>query len=242
MAIHDIEALLDDGILIVNKVRVVGTSAKNEPTALAATRRAVLEADSHRREIADYLRLSRFKKLLIIGTSKRMIELIVRRLELSGDIQWIPIESLQSAEELNIARRERRSGHHVIPIYPLEIRSTYSRHWYQRLVLFFLKRTEEVTVVRPAYSRPEIPGGIVVVDVRCIKDIIAHTRREGWKIDSIHIEQHVQRNVVSIAISVPFPCTISDVHQWKGEVTRVLERTLGTPYVIHLNWDSILVY
>jgi hypothetical protein len=120
VARYRIDAVLDDGLLIVNRNRVAGRSAKNDITAYGATKTAILSAEAHRQEVMNYIRLAEIRKMLIIGTSQKMVERIVSRLDLPRTIEWLPIETFQTDAELMLARDRRRSGYHVIPVCPAE--------------------------------------------------------------------------------------------------------------------------
>ena len=77
---YAIPLIIDDGVLIKNMKIIAGSSAKFEDNVFDAIRRSVFEDDIHRNEIVDALRKEDFSKILILGTSLRMIDKIITRL------------------------------------------------------------------------------------------------------------------------------------------------------------------
>lgn len=45
-----------------------------------------------------------------------MIQIIIERLSLSGEIHWLPVYSLQSIDEINEFVASRENGYDAIPI------------------------------------------------------------------------------------------------------------------------------
>ena len=50
---HEIEAIIDDGMLIINGEKIAGTSAKYEKNTITAIRRAIFEDDVHKNEVQE---------------------------------------------------------------------------------------------------------------------------------------------------------------------------------------------
>ena len=82
---QNIQAIIDDGLFIVNGEKVAGTSAKFEKNTLKAVRRAIFDDDVHKEEILKAIQAYEVKSILIIGTSDKMTKKIAARLEL-GEI------------------------------------------------------------------------------------------------------------------------------------------------------------
>ncbi|MCY9659519.1 hypothetical protein P5G65_23725 [Paenibacillus chondroitinus] len=147
---NQIDAVIDDGILIIDRVHVAGKSAKCEKLLYSATKRAIFQSDDHCcREVADFIHMKKeITKILILGTSKRMIQKIATRLDLPTEIEWIPIETVQLKDELLLARKYREEGYHVIPIQPVQVEKTY-RGWSKNIPIQLSDRIVEVILIRP---------------------------------------------------------------------------------------------
>jgi adenylate kinase family enzyme len=162
---YGIELIIDDGLLIRDDKIVAGHSAKREATFLAAVRVALFDDKVHRDTIARALQGQIFKKVLILGTSEKMVNKIAVRLQLPQPQKIIRIEEIATKEEIEKAIRSRRvEGKHVIPVPSIEIQRNYPQIFYDR-VRVLLKRNQnplsalnqskvyEKSVVRPEFSK-----------------------------------------------------------------------------------------
>lgn len=117
-----IDAIIDDGILIYQGRKLAGTSAKYEKTKIQAVKRAIFHYQDHADEVRRTLALTNPERLLILGTSRRMISRIVEALGLPDPVRYIPIESIKPQQEIEAARYIRETqGKHVIPIPRVEV-------------------------------------------------------------------------------------------------------------------------
>jgi uncharacterized alkaline shock family protein YloU len=159
---EEIHFIIDDGLLINERRKVAGYSAKKERTYLGAVKRAIFLDGDHRDEVIEALSLYAPDKLLIIGTSTRMVERIAKRLGLSGIDQFIQIEDVSTDEDLRLARFYRDTqGKHVIPLPTVEVKKDFSGYFRDTLRLLISNRllgnkedisVEEKTVIRPTFS------------------------------------------------------------------------------------------
>lgn len=158
-----IQFIVDDGLLINERRKVAGHSAKKEPTYLGAVKRAIFLDANHRDEVTEALKLYMPDKLLLIGTSTRMVERIASRLGLDGIDHYIQIEEVSSQEDLQMARYYRDvQGKHVIPLPTVEVKKDFSGYFRDTLKLLIPNRLknkerkddfeEEKTVIRPTFS------------------------------------------------------------------------------------------
>ena len=158
-----IQFIVDDGLLINERRKVAGHSAKKERTYLGAVKRAIFLDPEHRNEVTNALALYAPDKLLIIGTSIRMVERIAKRLNLGEIDQLIQIEEVSSDEDLQMARYYRDvQGKHVIPLPTVEVKKDFSGYFRDTLKLLIPNRLlnkdikddieEEKTVIRPTFS------------------------------------------------------------------------------------------
>ena len=160
---HRIDLIIDDGLLIKGNRILAGHSAKKDSDFLAAVRTAVFDDEEHRDEVMNALLKERYKKILIIGTSEKMVRKIAKRLELPDPEKIIHIEDVASQEEIETAMRIRYTeGKHVIPVPSIEVTRSAPQIVYDSMKVFMGKKghskrnqTYEKTIYRPEFSRPD---------------------------------------------------------------------------------------
>ncbi|MDR1586615.1 MAG: ATP-binding protein, partial [Treponema sp.] len=77
---YNIDFIIDDGLLIRDNRILAGHSAKKEKTFLAAVKVALFDEKSHRDEVARRLQSEKIKRILVLGTSEKMVNKIAARL------------------------------------------------------------------------------------------------------------------------------------------------------------------
>jgi len=80
-----IEYILDDGLLIKGARVIAGKSAKREQSIVSAVKRALFMEESHREQVINAINNNNPDRILILGTSDRMVEKIAKILNL-GEI------------------------------------------------------------------------------------------------------------------------------------------------------------
>ena len=159
---YGIDLIIDDGLLIENERIIAGKSAKKDKAYLSAIKTAVFDDPVHRKEVRDTLKKTRFKRVLLIGTSEKMVVKIAKRLGLPGLSRIIRIEDIATEAEIEEAIKSRKTeGKHIIPVPSIEIARKYSHILYDSVKIFFRRKLNpftkkdmfEKTVVRPYYSR-----------------------------------------------------------------------------------------
>lgn len=161
---YRIDLIIDDGLVIRGDKIIAGQSAKREKTFLAAVKTAVFDDKQHRDEAAKVLHQLSRKKILILGTSDKMVNKIAMRLQIQPPQKIIRIEDIATREEIETAIRSRRvEGKHVIPVPSVEVKRNYPQIFYDKIRLLFrntsagpLKEEEtlfEKSVVRPEFSK-----------------------------------------------------------------------------------------
>ena len=161
---YHVDFIIDDGLLIRNNRILAGHSAKKEKTFLAAVKVALFDEKAQRDEVARKLQGEKSKKILILGTSEKMVNKIASRLQLPPPDKIIKIEDIASQADIENAIRTRRiEGKHVIPVPSVEVKRSYPHIFYDAIRIF--KRNQvsvaigptptvhEKSVVRPEYSR-----------------------------------------------------------------------------------------
>jgi adenylate kinase family enzyme len=158
------ELIIDDGLLIRDNRILAGRSAKQEKTFLASVKTALFDDKAHRDDIAKRLQVEDSRKILIIGTSEKMVYKIAARLQLPPPKKIIKIEDVSSQADIEKAIRIRRiEGKHIIPAPGLEVKRNYPNIFFEAISVFRRKkitdpigsvpRMHEKSLVKPVYSR-----------------------------------------------------------------------------------------
>jgi len=160
---HNIELIIDDGLLIKGDRFIAGRSAKREPNFLSAVKVALFDDDDHMRETIAALQTEKYHRIMIIGTSEKMVYKIASRLKLPEPEKIFRIEDIASKEEIETDMRIRFSeGKHVIPVPTIEITRSYPQIVYDSMRVFFKNKRNlpwrkqqvfEKTIVRPEFSK-----------------------------------------------------------------------------------------
>jgi uncharacterized alkaline shock family protein YloU/adenylate kinase family enzyme len=134
---YDIEVILDDGLAICNDKIIAGHTAKREKYYLQAVKTALYDDVTHRQSVINALEEGKFKRILILGTSVKMVNKIVKHLNLPPISKIITIEEISSPAEIEVALKNRAAGRHIIPVPSVEIRRNYSQIFYDTIKIFF---------------------------------------------------------------------------------------------------------
>lgn len=235
---YGIQLLIDDGLLIKDDKILAGHSAKREKTYLAAVRVAIFEDKAHRDEIAKALQKTDFKKILILGTSEKMVIKIANRLQLPQPTKIIHIEDIATQEEIEMARRSRHiEGKHVIPVPSIEIKRNYPKIFYDKLRLT-LKRQKaslipsknkvfEKSVVRPEFSKK----GRIEISEAALIQMVMHCVNEfdpEIKVKKLIIKTDPESYRIIITVDVPFGTQLSGkIHSMQKYIIENIERYTG---------------
>ena len=157
---HEIDLVIDDGLLIKGSKVIAGLSAKREATKIGAVRRALFMDPEHAENVSSRIREDNPEKVLILGTSEGMVQKIAQVLVLPDPEKIIMITEIASPVEINQARRIRlQRGTHVIPAPTFEVKKGFSGYLLNPLQIFIKRKTGiddpeviEKSVVRPTYS------------------------------------------------------------------------------------------
>lgn len=154
---RNIEYIIDDGLLIGGVRVVAGQSAKKEKTRIASVRRALFSDPVHREKVKNALNGIKPEKLLILGTSEKMIYEIRQALGLPELTEVINIEAVSTEKEIELAKKSRREdGKHVIPVPTMEVKKDFSGYFIDSLKIFSKKDKSagivEKTIIRPTFS------------------------------------------------------------------------------------------
>ncbi len=154
-----IRFIIDDGLLIRDNRVLGGKSAKRERSRLGAIRRAIFTEEEHRQAVKDLIGQEKPDKIMVLGTSKKMVETIVEQLALGTPATTLWIEEVVSDDDIRLARKIRiKEGKHVIPVPSFELKKDFSGYFLNPLkALKGLSLTgeesgSEKSVVRPHFS------------------------------------------------------------------------------------------
>ena len=215
---HSIDYLIDDGLLIKDNRILAGHSAKKEHSFLAAVKVALFDEKAHRDEVARRLQSENYKRILLLGTSEKMVSKIAARLQLPSQIKIIKIEEIATQEEIDKAIRTRRiEGKHVIPVPSAEVKKNYPNIFYDAIKIFKRRKAEgqvteglgpvptvhEKSLVRPEYSK----HGRVVISENALSQFVTHCIDEyekDIKIKKIHVKDAEMGYRLVITIDVPY--------------------------------------
>ncbi len=155
---NNIEYLIDDGLLIYKNKIVAGISAKQSKTYIEAVKRAIFNDENHRKDVKDKIKEKNIQKILVIGTSNKMVKQIVNKIELGEIYKYIYIEDISTYEEIELAKRSRERGNHIIPVSTMEIKPIANGLSINSLKRKIFKNNSketkliEKTVIRPTFS------------------------------------------------------------------------------------------
>ena len=153
--------IIDDGILIYHSRIVAGKSAKREESRLKAVRRAIFWDKEQRAEVRAALQKINPKRVLILGTSDRMVVTIAKALDLPMPAKYIRIEDVAKPEDMLKASEARhKEGKHVIPVPTMELKPYFKGYMVDPLRFLRNRKKEskrfsewnERSVVRPVFS------------------------------------------------------------------------------------------
>jgi len=216
---YGIEMIVDDGLLIMGEKIIAGKSAKREQVFLRAIKTALFDNEDQREEVISALQKHHFKRILILGTSERMIHKIASRLKLPPPMQVFKIEEFASKEEIETATQIRNSeGKHVIPVPTLEISRTYPQIVYDSMKIFFKKRLPipwrrkvfEKTIVRPEFGK----RGKITISEAALGQMVVHCLDEfddSIKVKKVLVKDTPEGYNLTVKLKVPMKSQISGV-------------------------------
>jgi len=235
---YGIDFIIDDGLLIRDNRILAGHSAKKEKTFLAAVKVALFDEKSHRDEIARKLQSEKFKRILLLGTSDKMVNKIAARLQLPPPAKIIRIEDIATQDEIDKAIRTRRiEGKHVIPVPSIEVKRNYPNIFYDAIEIIKkqiapagigpVPTLHEKSVVRPEYSK----HGKVIISEAALSQMVIHCVDEynkNIKIKKILVKDAEMGYRLVITIDVPYGIQLGgNIHDLQQYVIDNIERYTG---------------
>lgn len=235
---YGIDFIIDDGLLIRGDAIVAGRSAKKEQHYMAAVKTALFHDKKHRDEVARLLSKSRFKKVLVLGTSEKMVKKITERLQIPHPHKIIRIEDIASQAEIEKAIRSRKvEGKHVIPVPAIEIRRSYPHIFYDSVRVFLQRnlgmsavqapKVYEKAVVRPEFSK----RGRVAITESALAQMVIHCVDEfnpAIRIQKISVRSDSQGYRLTLGVEIPYGTQLSgNIHNLQQYIIDAIERFTG---------------
>jgi uncharacterized alkaline shock family protein YloU len=209
---HAIDLIIDDGLLIRNQKILAGRSAKKEKGVLAAIGTALFADKRHAERVREALNKQSFKRILVIGTSEKMVRKIAKRLELPHPSKIIHIEDVATRDEIAAAIHSRSTeGKHIIPVPSLEIRRSYPHIFLDSMKIFFKRRFHPIragnildkAVVRPEYSK----RGKVTISEAALTQMVLHCVQEfdsAVRVEKVIVHKESHDYGMEIVLAVPY--------------------------------------
>lgn len=240
---NGIPAIIDDGLLIQDDKIVAGRSAKREKTYMGAVRVALFDDKEHRDEVAKVLKKAHYNKILLIGTSEKMVSKIALRLQLPQPSKIIHIEDIASQEEIEKAQKSRNvEGKHVIPVSSIEVKQKYPQIFSNSVHDFFTKHSIapffakgkgkkkkiiEKSIVQPEFSKK----GRVEISEAALTQMVMHCVNEcdpEVKVKKISIKTDSRGYRLIVTIDVPFGTQLTGkVHKLQQYIIDKIESFTG---------------
>lgn len=239
----DIDLVIDDGLLIADSKIVAGKSAKREETKIGAIKRALFMVPGAAEEAKQAIADRSPNHILILGTSRGMVEAIARRLELPLPSDFIDICDVSTPEEIRRAARIRREqGKHVIPVPTVEVKKTFSGYLVDPIKFFVRLRGDsskgiivEKSVVRPTWS---MLGRFTVADTVLLA-LAAYSARQVNGVTGVgktSVDTHVDGVTIDMDVSLLYGVPLYEVlEEVQRRVTEEIE------YATALNVQAVNV-
>lgn len=236
---HNIDSIIDDGILIKDSKIIAGHSAKKEPSKIQAVRRAIFMESQHAEEVRQAIAIVKPNRILVLGTSDNMVEKIVAALHLPPISKIIRIEDIATKDEIAKARESRlKEGKHIIPVPTIELKPHFSGYLIDPLEIFFKKpqtkrrKLGEKSIVRPTFS---YYGKLLISDaaIAAIVDYVATSELDITRTSQIKIknfqEQDKEKGIsITLDVTIRYGNSIWDiVRQAQAKVKTMVEQMTG---------------
>jgi adenylate kinase family enzyme len=240
---YRLDFIIDDGLLIRGNRILAGKSVKEEKTFMAAVKAALFDDKSRRDEVARKLQTEKWRKILLLGTSEKMVNKIAARLQLTAPEKIIRIEDIATPDEIDTALRSRRiEGKHVIPVPSVEIKQHYPQIFYDTIRVLRQKNKKkpgitplphpvsmihEKSVVRPLYSRPSK----VVISEWALSQMLKYCIKEYNEsiiVKNIAVKDDENGYRLAITADIPFGTQLGgNIGELREHIINDIERYTG---------------
>ncbi|MFO7951409.1 MAG: hypothetical protein R6U91_01175 [Bacillota bacterium] len=204
-----IEYIIDDGLLIKGNMNLAGRSSKRENTRYGAIKRALFKDLEQANQVKEKVAEIKPERVLILGTSRRMADVIAQNLDLPKPIHYFTIEEVSDSESIKkaLAIREK-DNRHVIPLPTFAIKKDFPGYIVNPLRSFFSlppsKKSDipmQRSVVRPIFSRL---GSFFIAEhvITELAKFIALRTPGIYKILDLELENGRSKVVLNIDLSI----------------------------------------
>ncbi len=235
---HNVDTIIDDGLLIKDSKIIAGHSAKKEPSKIRAVKRAIFMEPDHAAEVKEAIARVKPERILILGTSENMVEKIVDVLNLPPISKIVRIEDIATKTEIAKARESRlREGKHIIPVPTIELKPHFSGYLIDPLDIFFKKprsrqrrKLGEKSIVRPTFS---YYGKLLISDaaIASLVDYVATSDISITKAGQITIKNSHDREKgisISLDVTIKYGQSIWNVvHEAQKRIKQIVEYMTG---------------
>jgi len=246
--------IVDDGLLIHDATILAGRSAKQEKNYISAIKTALFTDPDHRQGVVQMIQEKKIKKILLLGTSEKMVIRLAEALELPPISQIITIEEIASQKDIENAIKSRfEEGKHVIPVPAIEVRRDYAQILSDSIRIFFKgsshpdgdqkSRFFEKSVVQPAYHEKG-KGGTVSISEAALSQMILHCIDEydgEILVRKIKVKTGRAGYSIDLFIDVPYGKTLTgELHILRSYIQNNIQKYTGIMIdSLELSIDSI---
>jgi len=235
--------IIDDGLLIEGDTILAGRSAKQEKLYISAIKTALFADFEHRDSVTEVLRKKKVKKILLLGTSNKMVIQLASRLGLPPISQIIQIEEIASQKDIEDAIKSRfEEGKHVIPVPAIEVKRDYAQILSDSIRIFFhwdkkkggeekKSRFFEKSIVQPDFQNSEQVEGKVTISEAALTQMIFHCIDEyddEIQVKKVKIKVHPSGYAIALYIVVSYGMTLtSDMEHLRKYISTTIQRYTG---------------
>jgi len=238
----EIPHIIDDGLLIHDDTILAGRSAKQEKYYVSAIKTALFTDKEHLDSVTLALKKNKVKKILLLGTSRKMVERLADRLSLPAISQIIQIEEIASQKDIEDAIKSRfEEGKHVIPVPAIEVKRDYAQILSDSIRIFFSwdKRKEgekssrffEKSIVQPDFHDEKRQSGKVTITEAALTQMIFHCIDEyddDIQVKKVKIKVHPSGYSITLHIVVTYGKTLnSGLEHLRKFISDTIQRYTG---------------
>lgn len=226
-----INYIIDDGLLIKENEVIAGESAKKAPTKVETVKRALFYTEEERQEIIKAFKKYKPDKILLLGTSDKMVAKIAENLGLPEISETVYINDVATEQEMETARRIRRTeGKHVIPVPTFEIKKDFSGYLLDPLQIFKSKGKgqkpyiSEKSIIRPTFS---YLGKFTISDTvfRQILEYLANKTPGIYKIQKTRVENYGEGARLYMEVTVVYGFNVIEgIKDFKEKAKKEIEK------------------
>jgi len=244
---NGIDTVIDDGLLIRDGLKIAGKSAKREATALGAVKRAIFLEREHAQEVRSAIEREKPDKILVLGTSERMVQRITTALALPRPRRIIRIEDISTEREIQLAQELREiHGMHVIPLPTIEVKRDFPGYLVDPIKYFFSKKSEprrkigEKSIIRPKFSRI----GKLIITEHAVEQMAAYLALKTagvTYVNKVMVEMKDEGATVKLELTAKYSWYLPEVAEnVRKNVRQNLENLTGLIiYGVHIVFRSL---